>query len=164
MVIGTVDAVLLVVLLLSVVIGAWRGLVYEVLSLLSWVVALVAAQWFAAEAGAGLPLGGASETARYLAGFGCVFIGTLVGCMLLITLLKKFVSAVGLRPIDRALGALFGLARGVLLLLVVVLLVSKSPLQRSADWQASLGVKWLGNTVKILVPMLPADIARYLPE
>lgn len=162
--IGTVDWVLLAVLLVSVVVGAWRGLVYEVLSLLSWVAALVVAQWFAADMGERLPLGGASETVRYLAGFACVFLGTLVLCLLLIQLLKKFISAVGLRPIDRALGAVFGLVRGVLLLLVLVLLVSRSPVQRSAGWQESVGVKWLGNAVKIVVPMLPADIARYLPE
>ena len=161
--ISTVDWVLMAVLLVSVVVGAWRGLVYEVLSVLAWVVALVLAQWLAADVGGRL-LGTLSETARYLAGFGVVFIGTLVVCMLLITLLKKFVSAVGLRPIDRALGALFGLARGILLLLVVVLLVSKSPLQRTTEWQSSVGVRLLGNTVKIVVPMLPADIARYLPE
>ena len=155
---------MLAVLLVSVLVGAWRGVVCEVLSVLSWVAAFVLAQWFAAEVGARLPMESASETARYVAGFAMVFIVTLVVCTLLITLLKKLVSAVGLRPIDRALGAVFGLARGVLLLLLVVLAVSRSPLQRHAAWQASVSIKVLGSVAKIVTPMLPAEVTRYLPD
>ena len=161
---SSVDWLLLAVLLVSVLIGAWRGLVYEVLSVAAWVSAFVIAQWLAADVGGRLPLGHASVEARYLAGLGLVFVGTLVACMLLIALLKRFVAVVGLRPIDRALGALFGLARGVLLLVVLVLVASRTPLQRQPDWEASVGVKALGNLVKTVVPMLPPEVLRYLPE
>lgn len=162
--ISTVDWALLAVLLVSVLIGAWRGVVYEVLSVMSWVAAFVLAQWFAGDVGWQLPMGTASETARYVAGFAVVFVVTLVVCALLIALMKKFVSAIGLRPIDRALGALFGLVRGVLLLLLVVLVVSRTPLQRHTAWQASLGPKLLGSVAKIVTPMLPSEVTRYLPE
>ena len=164
LVLGNVDWVLLAVLLVSVLIGAWRGLVYEVLSVGAWITAFVIAQWLAADVGGRLPLGNASHEARFLAGLALVFVATLVACMLLITLLKRFVSVVGLRPIDRALGALFGLARGVLLLMVVVLAASRTPLHRQPDWEASAGVKALGNLVKTVVPMLPPEVIRYLPE
>lgn len=164
LVVGNVDWVLLAVLLVSVLIGAWRGLVYEVLSVAAWVSAFVIAQWLAADVGGRLPLGNASNEARYLAGLALVFVATLVACMLLIALLKRFVAVVGLRPIDRALGALFGLARGVLLLMVVVLVASRTQLQRQPDWEASAGVKAVGNLVKTVVPMLPPEVIRYLPE
>ena len=155
---------MLAVLLVSVLIGAWRGLVYEVLSVAAWVSAFVTAQWLAADVGGRLPLGNVSVEARYLAGLALVFIGALVVFVLLIGLIKRFVAVVGLRPIDRVLGALFGLARGLLLLVVLVLVASHTPLQHQADWRASVGVKALGNLVKTVVPLLPPEVIRYLPE
>ena len=55
--IAPVDILLLLVLLVSVVVGAWRGLLYEVLSLMGWVAAFLVAQWQAVAMGAWLPLG-----------------------------------------------------------------------------------------------------------
>ena len=72
-----VDWIFGAVLLASLVLGAWRGLVYEVLSVLSWGAAFVLAQWFAPDVGAQLPMTGATEIIRYAAGFVLVFIATL---------------------------------------------------------------------------------------
>ena len=63
----TLDWIFLAVLLLSMVIGAWRGLVFEVLSLLTWAAAFVLAQWFAPAAAQWLPMSGATEGIRYAA-------------------------------------------------------------------------------------------------
>lgn len=158
------DWVLLVILLVSALVGIWRGLVYEVLSLVAWVVAFLVAQWFAVEMGALLPMGSAGEGSRYLAGFAVVFLLTLVACGLTIALLTKLISAVGLRPIDRALGGLFGLIRGLLMLMALVLIVGMTPLQRHDEWQASVGVHSLQSLYKAVQPLLPSELARYLPE
>lgn len=166
-IVSTVSAVdwgLLAVLVISVLFGAWRGMIYEVLSLLSWAVAFVLASLFAADMGACLPLGKASEAVRDVAGFGSVFVLTLVASALLIAVLRRLVNTVGLRPVDRALGAIFGLARGVVLLMFLVVLAAKTPLQRSAEWQASAGVKVVASWVKLMVPMLPPEVARYIPS
>lgn len=160
----TVDWAMLAVLLLSVLVGAWRGVVYEVLSVLSWLAAYVLAQWFAASAGNALPLSGSSDTVRYVAGFAVVFVSTLVACTLVITLLKKLMSVVGLQPIDRALGAVFGLVRGVLLLLLLVLIMSRTPLQNQDGWKSSEGIRLLAVVSKVVVPMLPSEVSRYLPD
>lgn len=162
--VNAVDWGFLAVLLISVLFGAWRGMIYEVLSLLSWVVAFVLASWFAADLGAYLPLGKTSEAVRDVAGFGCVFVLTLIVSALLIAVLRRLVNTVGLRPVDRALGAIFGLARGFVLLMFLVLIASKTPLQRSADWQASTGVKVITSWVKVMMPMLPSEVARYIPS
>lgn len=158
------DWVLLAILLVSALVGIWRGLVYEVLSLVAWVVAFLVAQWFAVEMGALLPMGSAGEGSRYLAGFAVVFLLTLVACGLTIALLTKLISAVGLRPIDRALGGLFGLIRGLLMLMALVLIVGMTPLQRHDEWQASVGVHSLQSLYKAVQPLLPSELARYLPE
>ena len=106
-------------LLLSVLLGAWRGLVFEVLSVLSWVAAFVLAQWLAPDvahyaADAAAP----ASWCATRAGFVLVFIATVLLGGLLAALLKKLMAAVGLRPVDRMLGAAFGVVRGVLLLLL----------------------------------------------
>ena len=72
---AALDWIFAAVLAASLVIGAWRGLVFELLSLAGWVVAFFAAQWFAADVGAGLPMGDADPTWRHVAGFAVVFVG-----------------------------------------------------------------------------------------
>ncbi len=158
----TLDWALLGVLFLSMLIGAWRGLVYEVLSVLGWAVSFFAAQWFAPNVAAMLPLQSVSEPVRYAAGFVLVFIGVLVVCSLLTVAIKKLVQAVGLRPIDRTLGAGFGVLRGVILLLAATVVVNMTALKNSAWWQESTGAGVLNTALINIKPMLPEQFAKYL--
>ena len=105
---ATLDWIMLAVLLASALLGAWRGLVYEVVSVLGWLASFVLAQWFAPEAALWLPMKGATEPLRYAAGFVLVFVAVAFAGGLLAWLTKKLVEAVGLRPVDRTLGAAFG--------------------------------------------------------
>ena len=70
------DWALLAVLLLSAVVGLWRGLVYEVLSVAVWVVAFVLAQRYGAPVGIWLPVDGFSEPLRVAMGFAAVFLAS----------------------------------------------------------------------------------------
>ncbi|MDO8320621.1 CvpA family protein [Rhodoferax sp.] len=157
------DWVFAVVLLMSVLLGAWRGLVFEVLSLLSWVAAFVLAQWLALDVAQYLPMSGASDMVRYGAGFLLVFIATAMFGGLLASLLKKLMASVGLRPVDRVLGAAFGAVRGVLLLLLGTLLAAMTPVKSSAAWQESKGVVISMSVLHGLQPSLPRDLVKYLP-
>jgi len=159
----TLDWIFATVLLLSMALGGWRGLVYEVLSLVSWVAAFFLAQWLALEVSRWLPMSGASDLMRYAGGFVLVFIAAAVGGGLLVALIKKLTEAVGLRPIDRALGVAFGLARGVLLMLVATLVVSMTPLRNSVTWKESTGARVAAGVLSGLKPVLPQNMGRYLP-
>ncbi|MGH6639037.1 MAG: CvpA family protein [Polaromonas sp.] len=159
---AAVDWILLGVLLFSMALGAWRGLVYEVLSVLGWVVSFFAAQWFAPQVAARLPLQSASEPVRYAAAFVLVFIAAVFAAGLLAFLLKKLVDAIGLRPVDRTLGAAFGLLRGVILLLAATVVMDMTALKSSDWWRESKGAAVLTATLKGLKPVLPAQFARYL--
>lgn len=150
-------------LVLSLLVGAWRGLVYEVLSLLSWVAAFVLARWLAPTAAAWLPLGGASEVLRYGAGFVLVFVGVVFAGSLLTWLVSKLFQAVGLRPADRALGALFGLMRGLVVLMALGVMVSLSPLKSHVVWQEATSAPWIMAAVKGVKPVLPLELGRHLP-
>ena len=61
---AVLDWVFVAVLVASLALGAWRGLVYEVLSVASWIAAFVLAQWLAPDVAALLPMGKASEPMR----------------------------------------------------------------------------------------------------
>lgn len=154
--------VLLLVVLVSMAIGAWRGLVFEVISVLGWVASFFVAQWYAPWAASHLPLAGASATLRYAAGFAVVFIAVVVVCGLLAVLLRKVVEGVGLRPIDRVLGAGFGLLRAVVLLMAAALVVGMTPLKEQDAWRQSVGASWLNAGLSGLRGMMPEDLARRL--
>ncbi len=161
--VALLDWVFLAVLLLSLLIGAWRGLVYELISLASWVAAFVLAQWFAADIAKLLPLTGAGEGVRYAAGFVLTFVIALIAGSLLAVLVKKLVSSVGLAPVDRVLGAVFGLARGLVVLLVIAVVVAMTPLKSALWWKESTGAKGLTVLLKGLKPVLPAQFSKLLP-
>jgi membrane protein required for colicin V production len=158
-----VDWTLIGILALSFLIGVWRGLVYEVLSVFVWIAAFVLAQWFAPEVAAKLPMEGTGQSLRYAAGFVLVFIGTAFVAGLFVQLIKKMVAAVGLRPVDRTLGAVFGLLRGVILLLVIAVVMNMTALKSQADWKASQGAAMLTELLTKLKPLLPQDFGKYLP-
>lgn len=158
------DWIFLAVLLVSLLLGALRGLVYEAMSLAAWVAAFWLAQWFAPDAAQRLPMGGASEPIRYAAGFVVVFIAAVFAGGLLAWLTRKLVEALGLRPVDRMLGAAFGLLRGVVLLLAVAVVANFTMLKTSEWWQSSQGGAVLTATLKGLKPVLPENFGRYLPS
>ena len=161
--IAALDWVLVAVLAASLLLGAWRGLVYEVLSVLSWITAFIVAQWLAPEAAALLPMGGSSQPVRYAAGFAAVFIAVVFAGALLAWLTKKLVEAVGLRPVDRMLGALFGLFRGAILVLALAVVVNATPLRSAQWWTESTGAAVATVALKQLKPVLPEPFRRYLP-
>ena len=78
-VLGWVDWTLLAVLAVSVVVGLWRGLVFELMSLVGWVVAYVAAQLYSPLVAVHLPIGLPGSALNLGAGFALTFFGVLIG-------------------------------------------------------------------------------------
>ena len=151
------------VLAISTLVGIWRGLVTEVLSWLTWLAAFLLAQWFAGSVADWLPIGASNGALRYVAGFIVVFVGVLLLGGLVTFLMAEMLSAVGLRLIDRLLGAVFGLMRGVLLSLAIVSVVGTTPVRESTVWRSSVGVRWSENSLSLLKPLLPQSVRKYLP-
>ena len=161
--IGWLDWTLWVVLAFSVALGALRGLVREVISLAAWVLAFLLAQVHAETVAAWLPAGVSLPAVRLAAGFALIFIGVAVGGALLAWVLGRFLQAVGLRPVDRILGAGFGLARGVVLLLGLTLMVVALGVQAHPIWTQSETAVLLTQTLQELKPLLPGALAEYIP-
>jgi membrane protein required for colicin V production len=157
------DWFLLAVLVTSLLLGAWRGLVFELMSMLGWVAAFLLAQWWAPEVAQRLPMSGATEPVRFAAAFVLLFVAVAFAGGLLAGLIRKLVEAIGLRPVDRTLGAAFGLVRGLVLLLALAVVMDMTPKGYSAWWQASTGAGLLSTALKGLRPVLPEAFGRYLP-
>lgn len=169
---NTVDALLLAVLALSVVIGAVRGLLFEVMSLAGWVVAYAVAYIFSPRLLPLLPQDPMAGTAfsgaamgpgmMPLLAFVLCFVGVLIAWGLLAQLLRMLVRATPLSGIDRLLGSAFGLLRGVLILAALATLVALTPWSRAVEWQASVTVRWLNAGLLTVKPLLPPGVARWL--
>jgi membrane protein required for colicin V production len=160
--IAALDWILLAILLLSMALGAWRGLVYEVLSVLGWFAAFIVAQLYAATVGQMLPMSGSTDALRYAAGFVLTFIASAFAAGLLAWLAKKLIETVGLRPVDRTLGAFFGLLRGLVILLAATTAVLMTPLKEGDWWKESSGAGALSATLKALKPILPNEVGQYI--
>lgn len=142
MTIGALDLLICAVVLLSVIVAGYRGLVREALALLVWVAAFVVASLFAGVVAASLGARIETEGLRFPLAFGGLFVATLIVGSLVTRALGMLVDATGLTGVDRSLGVLFGAARAGVLLVVVAALTA--PLfADTAWWQASTLVPWL---------------------
>lgn len=161
---ANLDWAFLGVLGFSFLVGAWRGLVFEVVSLIGWVVAFFMAQAFAVDMAMRLPLEGFSPDLRYAAGFVLVFVLAIFASSLAAWLLGKFVQALGLRPADRVLGALFGVLRGAVLLMVLAVVAGMTSLNQAPWWRDSQGAPWVDQALQGLKRMVPPEWGRHLPS
>jgi membrane protein required for colicin V production len=93
-----------------------------------------------------------------------VFIASVFAAGLISALMKKIISVVGLRPVDRILGAMFGVVRGVIFLLALSVVVHMTALHESEWWTDSKGTPMLMTLLKGIKPMLPEKFGAYLPD
>jgi membrane protein required for colicin V production len=154
------DIAMLGMTLLSVAFAIWRGLVREVVSLLSWLVALWIAARFSTEFAAWAPGAITNPQARYLTAFAVLFIGTVVVLELLGLIVAKLMRAVGLGFIDRMLGAIFGLVRAALIAWVLTLLGGLTTLPQRDWWRDALLAPPLQASVLAARPLLPLELAK----
>jgi len=152
--IGWIDLAMLGVIALSAIVGAVRGFTFEVLSLLGWVAAWIAAVWLGPVVAPHLPIGTPGSALNGIAAFACAFIVVLVLWGLGTRAIAALVGKTLLRPLDRLLGAVFGLARGVLVLLALAAIVSFTPASASPAWRESHGAAGLDSILRELLPSL----------
>lgn len=158
------DYAVIAVLAVSVVWGAWRGFVREVISLAGWVIAFLVANLFATPLAKMLPDSMPRPEWHQLVAFVAIFLLALTVTTLTGVLLSKFVQKVGLGGLDRTLGGVFGLARGWLIALAFALLAGLTPLPLQPIWKESFTGPSLARSATYLKAWLPpafADRLRY---
>jgi membrane protein required for colicin V production len=132
---NAVDTAILVVVVLSCLFGLWRGLVREVLSLLTWVAALVVARVYSADL-ASYMINLDNNSARHVAAFALIFVAVMIVGTLFNRLISKLVTITGLQLVDRMLGGLFGVARGGIIVLVIMFITNVF-VSDTEQWQQS---------------------------
>ena len=131
-----VDIVILIIIVFSSAFGLWRGLIKEVLSLLTWIAALLVSRVYS-EPLAGLMTGMIeNDGIRYVSAFVILFFIVMMFGTFLNSLLSKLLSVTGLKLADRLLGAGFGVARGVIIVLVIMFIASMF-VSETELWQQS---------------------------
>jgi len=155
-----IDIIVLAIVGVSVAYGVWRGLVREVLALVAWAGAFLLANLLAPDAARLLPQGMATEEIRLLVSFVVVFIVALVGLSVLAMLASKVVKIVGLGPADRVVGGFFGLARGIFVVMILVLLAGLTTLPRQATWREAVLRGPLEAFAGYVKGWLPADLSK----
>ncbi len=149
---------MLAVIAVSALVGAMRGLTFEVLSLAGWFVAWFAAIWFGPLLAPWLPIGAAGSLLNQGVAFASVFLVVLVLWSLAARAVSGLIRATPLRPVDRLLGVVFGLARAIVVLVAITTLVSFTPVARSEAWAESRGAVWLNAALQRLLPLVPGSL------
>lgn len=154
-----IDYVIIAVVLVSLFIGLVRGFVCEVISLVSWVAAFVLAFKFSAPFAAHLTFA-ESPTTRYVIAFIGILIITLIIGITINALVRHLWHRTGVPPMDRTLGSLLGIARGILIVAFVLLLVRSSPLKDEAKVKESQLIPLVNPVVNWLQGLLPEKITN----
>lgn len=156
------DYLVFFVLLCSIVISTMRGLLKEVLSLLSWVVSFFVANAYGAGLAALLPELIPGATLRLIVGFVVLFIGTRLLMSLLTLAVDALVNASGLKVMDRGLGGLFGLGRGIVIVLAVAFLCGMTSIPQQLLWTDALLSPLVESAARTVQPFLPGDIMQHV--
>ncbi len=157
------DYAVIAILAASVLLGAWRGMVSEVMSLGAWVVAfLVAREWGEAV--------GTQLLAPYMTvvfwqiagGWILLFIASILSVSIFRALIRKTIHAIGLGFFDRTLGMAFGAARGTLLVLLLVAIGGMTHLPEEPWWRQARLTPLTEQGVNYIKPWLPNDLAKHI--
>lgn len=154
------DYGVLAILGTSMLLGFWRGVISELLVLVGWVLAFVAARAGATDGAHLLDRTIADPAVRLAAAMVAIFVLVLLVVAVVRFVVRKLVQAAGLGLLDRLLGMVFGLIRGALVALVVVMLGGLTLLPRQDWWRNAILAPPLETAVIAFKPRLPADLAK----
>lgn len=154
------DYLALGVIGISLLFGLWRGVVGEIIALVAWGVGIFAAVEFGAQLGHQLFASVKDPAIQALAGCVTIFVAVLVAMALLRLMVNQMIKALGLSVSDRILGMIFGLARGLLVCMVLVALGGMTSAPQQSWWQQATLAKPLETAVLVAKQWLPDDLAK----
>ena len=157
------DYAIIAILGASVLLGAWRGMVSEVMSLGGWVVAFLVSREWGEQVGTQLLAPYVTVSFWQIAGgWVALFIATMLVVSIFKALLRKMLHAIGLGFFDRTLGMVFGTARGVLLILLLIAIGGMTKLPEEPWWKQARLAPLAEQGVVYIKPWLPDDLAKHI--
>jgi membrane protein required for colicin V production len=131
------DWIFVAIIVVSTLISLKRGFVKEALSLAALIIAVLVARMFGAQVSTLLEDYISVPSARLLVAYGALFIATMSVGGMINHLIAHVVAMTGLSGTDRLLGMIFGLARGALIVVVVVAVLARTPVTEDNWWKRS---------------------------
>lgn len=157
------DFVVLAILAASIVVSMMRGLVREVLSLIAFAAAFIAAIWWGPSVYAALASYIDTDLLRMAIAYAGLFIGVLLAVGIINVALGTAIRSTGLAPADRGLGAMFGLMRGLLVVLVLIIAAGYTPFPAEAWWRQAMLSPLAEQAVMGIKQQLPAEVGQWIP-
>lgn len=157
-----VDYTIIAVLGLSVLMGLWRGFIGEVLALAVWACAFWVAWMLGPSLAERFSASISTPSVRVLLAYALCFIAVLIAGAIVTFMMRKLVEGSGLSGSDRLLGMVFGLARGLALVVLVVLLLGFTPFVRDPWWHQSQLLPGFEQGAHWLAARLPDEVAKHL--
>lgn len=154
------DYLVIAIVAFSLLFGLWRGVIGEIIALLAWGLGIFAAIEFGEQVGNQLFTGVNDPAVRVLAGCVLLFVGVLVAMALIRMVVSRMVKALGLTVSDRLLGMMFGVARGLLVVMVLVGLGGMTVAPKQRWWREATLAPPLETAVMVARQWLPADLAK----
>lgn len=156
----TFDFTVIGIGVVSLMIGLWRGVIGEIIALLAWVLAFVAAKFWGAEVARVVFDGIVDPAVRMVAAWLAVFVAVLLAMSLLRLALRGLLKVLGLSLTDRLLGVIFGAARGLLIVLVLVAVGGMTSAPKEKWWSEAQFAAPLETAVLASKPWLPPEVAK----
>jgi membrane protein required for colicin V production len=144
----------------SVLLSILRGLTQEILSLLFWVLALWSAGQYADQLSVLLPLETTTPETRILIAFIAILVTVWLVTLLIKLVVARFINIAGLNVLDRLLGSLFGLARGSLFVLLLVLAAGLTKFPQLPMWRNAMFSEVFVSAARATLPWLPPTLAN----
>ncbi len=154
------DYAVIAVIVLSALVGWWRGFMYELFSLIGWLAAYIVARTFSAQALPYVPEAVGADHLREAAAFAALFIVTLIVGALFAWFLARLAKFAGLSGMDGKFGAIFGMLRGVLVVIALVWLGGLTALPQKPFWRDALSSKPLQEAALYAKGYLPENVAK----
>jgi membrane protein required for colicin V production len=155
-----VDYAILAIIGISVLISLWRGFTREALSLAGWIIAAWVALTFADQLQVLLEPHIQVPSLRLIVAFAILFIATLFLAGFINYLAVQVIKKTGLSGTDRMIGIFFGVARGCVVVAVLVLMAGMTPLPQDPWWHESQMMHYFQDMAVWLCQFLPADITK----
>ena len=155
-----VDYSILAIIGVSVLISLWRGFTREALSLAGWIIATWVAITFVGSLMMMLEPHIEVRSLRQIVAFAILFIATLFLAGLINYLAVQVIKKTGLSGTDRMVGIFFGIARGSMVVAILVLVAGVTPLPQDLWWKESQLMHYFQDMAIWLRQFLPADIAK----
>lgn len=156
------DFLIIGIVAVSLGVGMFRGFVREVLSLSSWVGAIWVSYTYVMDVAVLLTPYIEQPPLRVVAAFAGLFVFALIVFSLLGYLIYRLIAVAGISGIDRSLGLLFGIARGCIIVSIMIMVATFMDFNSQPWWKGSLLVNYFDPVTDMIRSLLPEEVATFV--